>query len=348
MKTAVLAVLAAVPLFVSSCDKLRGLRGKAEATREKVVVKVLSVGKAEAEGTCAYVGRVEASRTIMLTAPASGSLVSLKVHEGQAVSHGQLLAEIESRALNSSLKMARASYDQATDAMERLEKVYGSGSVPEIRMIEMQTNLSKAEAAVEAASAAVEDCRVKAPMAGVVSDVNVVAGSELTLGAPMFRIIDTKSLEIHFPLPEKEVVKVRVGTSAKVYVPAIDRHFDARLTNRAAVPSRLSHSYDCTLVLSRPSDELVPGMVCKVSISAPSDEASVVVPASAVMTGSDGRYVWTVNDGTVFRRNIGVGGYEGNGIVVSEGLEPGDFVVIEGVRKISTGMKVTAVEQKSE
>ena len=159
----------------------------------------------------------------------------------------------------------------------------------------------------------------------------------------MFRIVDTRSLEVHFPLPENEAVLLGKGERATVCVPALGKSCEALLTGKAVLASPLSHSCDCTLTLTRPLEGMVPGMVCKVSFSSPG-APSIVVPASAVMTGSESRYVWTVTDSVVRRCDIVVGGYEGDGIIVSEGLSPGDRVVVGGVRKVSTGMKVKTVE----
>lgn len=355
-----LALLGSTVLATTSCDFLQAVRERMEKTHEKVeqtramlarkevkpdevVVKVLSVGPSEGLGTAAYVGSVEASRAATVTSPASGSLTRLAVHEGQKVTRGQLVARVESQTLKSSLRMAQATYDQARDAMERLDKVYASGSVPEVKMVEMKTNLNKAQATLEAARRAVEDCNVKSPVTGVVERVDVIAGEEVTISQPLLRVVDVNTVEVHFPLPENEFNKVPVGSVASVEVPALGKNISARVANRAVVASQLSHSYDCTLGDLSDLDGLMPGMVCKISIAS-EKEASIVVPSTAVMTDGEGRYVWTVEDGVVGKAHITVGGYEGSGIVVSDGLHAGMKVIVEGARKVSTGMMVKTVE----
>jgi len=352
-------LIASVTLSATSCDWIQSLKAKAEETHEKVeetkarlrkekkpetvVVRVMTAGPSEGMGMSAYVGQVEASRAATVTSPAVGTLVSLNVREGQAVAKGQVVARVESQTLRSSLRMAEATYAQAKDGMERLEKVYATGSVPEVKMVEMRTNLSKAEAAVEAARKAIADCSIKSPIAGVAERVDVVAGQEVAVAEPIVKIVDVSTVSIHFPLPENEFNKVAAGCVATVSVPALGSVFEATVTNKAVVASQLSHSYDCTLGKFPGVKGLVPGMVCKITISS-EGTSSVVVPSSAVMTDTEGRYVWTVEDGTVCKRHIKVGGYEGNGIVVSEGLPLGTSVVIEGARKVSTGMNVNTVE----
>ncbi|MCQ2114999.1 MAG: efflux RND transporter periplasmic adaptor subunit [Bacteroidales bacterium] len=334
-----------------SCNGIRDAKAKAEEVKAKirkeskaepVTVKVIAVGVSSNVGTASYVGSAEATKTGNISAPASGTLVSLSAREGQKVSKGQVLAKIESQSVKSAYQMAKATYEQARDGMERLEKVYASGSISEVKMVEMKTNLSKAEAAMNAAKSSLEACTVKAPFSGVVESVPVHAGEEVTIAALLVRIVDVNSIEIHFPIPENEITRIKTGDRVQVSIPALDKEITARIVNKGLVASSLSHSYDCTLGNLSDSKDIMPGMVCKVSIL--SDEINdLVVPSNAVMTDVDGRYVWTVEDDLVNKRYIVVGGYAGKGIIVSEGLSEGNLVIIEGARKVSTGMAVKTI-----
>jgi len=355
-RTAGLLALCAVVVAMTSCAQIEAKRQEAHAKAEEVkaklrketksdpiTVKVIPVSTTEHVGTSSYVGTVEASKSTNVVAPASGTVTSLQVREGQSVSKGQTIAVIESQSLKSAHAMAKATYEQAQDGMARLEKVYKSGSVPEVKMVEMRTNLSKAEEALKAAKRALDDCNVKAPFAGVVEVVSAHQGEEIGLAQMIVRIVDVKSNQIHFPLPENEFTSVKVGDNATVVIPALDKTITAKVDNKGVVATQLSHSYDCTLGQLSDGAGLMPGMVCKISMA--SDACStIVVPSTAVMTDMNGRYVWTVTDGIVGKNYITVGGYSGNGIVISEGLSEGMGVIVEGARKVSTGMSVKTIE----
>ena len=106
--------------------------------------------------------------------------------------------------------------------------------------------------------------------------------------------------------------------------------------------SALSHSYTCTVIPDEKIDGLMPGMVCKVS--AGTAGSGIVIPASSVKTGMDGRYVWIVRDGKAARRSIETGGFSGDGVIVESGLASGDLLIVEGAKKVSSGMTVKVVE----
>ncbi len=353
-KITIAGLLLLALLSLGGCKAHQEVKAKIEDAKAKlrgdvktspVTVKVLPVSSEDAQVALnSYVGKVESGRTATLSTSNSGTMTGFSLKKGDRVAAGQTVCKVESQSVRSAYDMAKSTLDQAKDGYERLSKVYESGSVADVKMVEMQTNLAKAQAAYDAASQALARCTVKAPFAGVVGEVFASNGVEVSIASPIVQIVDINSNEIHFPVPESEFASVNVGDKASVEIPAIDRVTTATVTTKGVVASSLSHSYDCVLTGLANAKGLMPGMVCKVSLYGSASHATVI-PASAVMTDNAGRYVWTVDqDGIVCKTYIEVGGYSGNGIIVEDGLPEGLRVIIEGSRKVSTGMKVNAVE----
>ena len=103
--------------------------------------------------------------------------------------------------------------------------------------------------------------------------------------------------------------------------------------------SALSHSYACRLTFNQPLQGLMPGMSVKVRIPR-QGIGHIVIPAAAVQLDQEGRYVWLNDGGIVSKMRVQVGGYSGKGVVITEGLLPGDRVIVQGYQKVSSGMKV--------
>ena len=345
-------LLLALPLLFG-CNARRDVMAKLDDAKARIrgdvrtapiVVKVLPAGESASEASFSYVGSVEAGTSLVITANNSGTLRDFSCRAGQSVSAGQVIANVESQSIRSAFEMAESTLQQANDGYERVRKVYESGAVAEVKMVEIETDLAKAKAAYSAASKALENCSVKAPVSGVIDEVYATAGSEVIAAAPLVRIIDMNSREIHFSVPESEISSLKVGERVSVDIPALDRTVSATVSSKGMVASSISHSYECVLDHISDMSSLMPGMVCKVRVSRPSG-AAALIPASAVMTDRDGRYVWTVDsDGIVGKQYITVGGYSGNGIIVEDALPEGSRVIVEGSRKVSTGMKVETTE----
>lgn len=334
-------------LFFAAALSLTGCRENVSIRQspipsEPVTVKVQSVKMGSAKGITAYVGTVSAEKSATLTSPVPGTLESLQVREGTSVKKGQVLGKISSQAVESSYKAASSRLSQAEDGLRRVQTVYDSGALAEVEYIKIKTQVEEARAAEAAARDARDRCNLKAPFSGVVEHVWPSEGMELSLAQPILSIVDLGSLEAHFSVPENEYHMYAEGTSATVEIPAIGKTLGGRLKAKSLTASALSRSYDCTVSIPA-GTEIMPGMVCKVRLSREGGEKAVV-PASAVMTDTRGRYVWTATGGTVDKKYVTLGGFSGDGIVISDGLQEGDLVIVEGARKVSTGMKVKTIE----
>ena len=184
----------------------------------------------------------------MVTDPYGGTLVSSSVSQGDRVKASQELAKVESSGVQSSYEMACATLRQAEDGYQRLSKVYGSGSVADVKMVEMQTNLEKARAAEASARKAVEDCTLKAPFSGVVGEIYAEEGEQLMVSAPVVKIVDVNSLQIKIPVPEGEIGALNIGRKAYMSVPAVSlKDVPLRLVRKGVVASSLAHTYECVL-----------------------------------------------------------------------------------------------------
>lgn len=343
-----ISLFAAALVLLASCnpkDKVEEVKAHLLDHRqakpvEVVVLRALPVAN---DGSVCYVGTVEASGSTSITARVPGTLVSVPVKSGRRVTKGETIAVIESQSAISSYESARAALEQAEDGWERVGKVYETGTVTEAKYIEIKTKVEQARSTESAARKALEECTVTAPFTGIVNDVFLTEGVQVNPGDIIMEIVDVARPEVHFPLPENEFANLDAGAKATVVIPAANRSFEAILTAKGAVASRLSHSYDCTLSIRGDLRGVMPGMVCKIYFDN-SGAGKRVIPASAVKTDMVGRYVWTVRDSIVGRKYVKISGYMGKGVVVSYGLDSTDMVIIEGSRKVSTGMKVKAVE----
>ena len=331
-----------VCFFPLSCTQKRA------EEKSPVTVSVISVGSSSSCSGDVYVGQVCASRSAVVTAPYGGTLVSSSVSQGDRVKASQELAKVESSGVQSSYEMACATLRQAEDGYQRLSKVYGSGSVADVKMVEMQTNLEKARAAEASARKAVEDCTLKAPFSGVVGEIYAEEGEQLMVSAPVVKIVDVNSLQIKIPVPEGEISSLNIGRKAYMSVPAVSlKDVPLRLVRKGVVASSLAHTYECVLEPLSFVPSLMSGMVCKVTFEDKDVRSRMLVPASVVRTDMQGRYVWTVDeDDIVHKVFVKVDGFSGDGVVISEGLSDGDRVIVDGVSRVSTGMKVKTVEKQ--
>lgn len=334
--------LAAAAVAAALCSCVLKSQRPVSTPDSPVKVKVMTVGALESDRTEKYVGELVSDRYCVITSEFPAKLTRMRVRKGSRVAAGDTLAIVFSQSLTSARDAAKASYERASDARDRIRKMQGSGSVSDLQVVEVESKYAQAEASYMAAEDALSSCAITAPFSGIVSDVYAEQGVKLTAMQPLLRIVDLSSVKVSFTVSENDLSAFPRGRRVSVEVPAAGKSFSASVESVALEASPLSRTYECLARPVTPTRGLSPGMVCKVGLSVSSD--GIVIPATAVRTGEEGRYVWIVEDGIVRKRIISVEGYSGSGIAVGSGLEDGDCLVISGARKICGGMKVETEE----
>lgn len=312
--------------------------------RDIVPVKVTIVSESQLSENNNYIGTAVPGKSALLSCSYPGTLTELNIRKGSIVRKGDKIANIESQSVISSAEMAAATLKQAEDGYKRVVQVHESGSIPEVKLVEVQTQLAKARAADVAARKALENCTITAPFDGVIDEVFIEQGVETGAMSPVARILDISSVEIEFSVPEKEIGNLECGDTLFVEIPALgSKRFPTTLKAKGIQASAVSHSYLCTLRHNPAIKGLLPGMVCKVK-STDNNSKSTIIPASTIRTDSKGRYVWSVTDGIVQKKYVKVQAFSGKGVLISEGLHNGDTIITEGSQKVSSGMRVKIVE----
>lgn len=338
-------ILWLLPLLLTACHddpqqlKEKILGGPAEERVIPVGVQVID----EVSGIVSnsYPGYLEEGQSVEMAFKYGGTLQQLNVKEGSPVRKGQTLASVSSPQMESTRRSAQATLEQAQDAYDRLKKVHDNGSLPEIKWREMVADLEKAQSAFDLANAMLADNVIKAPFDGTVASVNAEVGENIAPLKPVIRLINTKGMAVKISVPENEIAKVQIGDTAEVVIPALnDKHLEGKVIEKSMTASLLTHSYPVKVVIEQPEKELTPGMIGKVILKSDVSKG-IIVPANAVLINQEGKFVWIVEDGRATRRKITLSGYSGNGVIVSEGLETGDAVIVEGYQKVSEGMKVS-------
>ena len=326
--------------FLAALTLLSACKHQEEIVVEPVEVEALQLTETSDIKTTPYVGRVLAAQSSTIASSNAGTLKSIEVKAGQMVQEGQIIAEVWSENVRNAHTMAKSTLAQAEDGYARMMQLYKDGGVTELKRMEVESQLEKARAAMKSAEYALEKCHVRSPFRGVVEEIYIEEGIDVNPAMPLLKLSNINAVEIHIPVPENEISKVRIGQEANLEVAALQRCGRAHVIVKGVTASEISHTYTCILNPATTMEGLLPGMVCEVFLKEETGP-ELVVPLDCVMTDTEGRYVWTVDEeGLVSKTRITVKDFSAHGVIVEQGLEAGDRVVTDGRRKISSGMKV--------
>lgn len=310
------------------------------AVNQAIPVKVLQIEPYSANQPVIYTGIAEASQSIPLSFLTSGTIDQVFFNEGDNIRKGQLAASLNSISYQNAFNMAEAKEKQAKDAYDRLSAVYKNGSLPEVKMVEMETNLQQAESAMQIAKKNLDDCRLYSPVDGLIGKKSIDPGMNILSGITAFTVVKIDKMFVKISIPENEIASVKKGETATFSVPALNNMpFTGKIEQKGVVANPLSHTYEIKLGVNNIHQQLMPGMLCNVTMANQGANGLIIIPQQIVQRDAKGKsFVFMVDstNHTAIRKVIQTGKLMDNGLIeVLSGLTQHDRVITEGYQKIN-------------
>lgn len=335
--TALCGVTIPVALLTLSCGK----KAETQARVEPVLVKEMTVcGGANAAGS-RYSGTVEEENGVALSFSMGGTISRLNVNVGDHVRRGQLIASVDPTSVKNSYEMAHATRVQAEDAFKRMKQLHDKGSLPEMKWVEVQSQLQQAVSAENIALKSLGDCNVYAPADGVISEKNAEVGQNVVPGMPVAKLVTTRVLNVKISVPESEMQHLRVRQRARIQVQALGgKWFGGYVVEKGVIADPMTRSYSVKIRVEGSTGGMLPGMVADVQLANVSAHSAtpIVISVSLLQLADDNTtFVWVDEGGKAVRRPVVCGEYMSDGVEVRSGLKSGDKLIVEGQQKVCSG-----------
>lgn len=322
--------------------------------REEAQIRPVKVQKAESLGLTdkSFSGVVMPDQYSDLAFKVGGPLVKLDVVEGQRVRKGQIVAEIDPIDYRLQYEAKRSSYLTAKSQLERAEKLLAKDAISRQDYESMRANYDNAKAAYENAESLLEETKLRAPFDGFIQKKYVENYQKVQQGTSIVCLIDPTTLKIRFTMPESNLeyflsdpdLFVEFENYKGTFFKAKVKEYVPASSDGSGMPVFL-HIDDPRFNLR--DYNVAVGFTCRVTLrySNPGQTKACVVPISSIVavTGSEAPhlYVFDPQDSVVHLREVRNGGVTGRGsVIVSEGLAPGEQVVVAGATRLADGQKV--------
>ncbi len=331
--------LATLAGCLAACDQLPHKKQTFE--NKPLRVEVQTMENRTRVFTHTYIGRIEEESNVPLSALTAGQVTAVYVKTGDRVQAGQALLCIDDTQARNALQAANATLNEAQDAYNRARKVYREGGVTEQKMVSIQSQLEQARSVVSLSRKSLNDCVLRAPADGVVGECKVKVGQTVAPAVPVITLLNMDGYHVAFDVAEADIATLQVGDSGFIQVTAIGTDtLPVRIVEKNLIANTIAHTYTVkALLLGTPRTDLLPGMVSKVWLQS-QRISGYFIPSACVQTLRSGKSVWVVQNGIALRRQVEIGQYTADGVIVTRGLYEGDEVIVEGFQKMYNGAKV--------
>jgi len=313
-------------------------------------------------------GTVTPLRVVTVSAQISGQLQSVNYKEGQMVSQGDLLAELDARPYQAALAQAEGTLarDEALLAnakidLERYQTLFKEDSIARQQLDaqaslvrQYQGTLKSDQAQVANAKVNLGYTKIAAPVSGRVGLRQIDPGNNVQNGGAIVVITQLAPIDVLFNIAEDDLPAVRAkqhaGTTLAIDV--YDRGGQNKLASGAlaSIDNQIdtaTGTVKAKAEFANTDESLFPNQFVNVRMLLDVMRGAIVIPTSALERGSGGLFVYVVQaDKTVAVRNIKTGPTEGERVAVSEGLKSGETVVTSGADRLREGSKISLPEDE--
>ncbi|GLC79078.1 efflux RND transporter periplasmic adaptor subunit [Lacrimispora brassicae] len=272
---------------------------------------------------------------------------------------------------NTSVRPAEIAFNTARDNFNRMEALYGGGAVSQAEYegakAQMDTASAQLQAArngqagnyditkaqMESAKASLDivqkkydDCRVTAPISGMVTNVYVEVGQMVSPQVKAMTVIDDSGIKVKIQVADMDIDQLKTGMSMKVSLQSLGESCQGTVTEMSAVSNASTGMFTVTVQLEEAGKVSYIGLTADLRVSDNKENSSVYIPAKCIQSDDSGTFVYKVSNGTVVKTAITEGKKKNAYYEVSQGLSEGDEVVMQSSSPLEDGKKVQVLTVK--
>lgn len=311
-------------------------------------VEIALVERTSLARSSVVTGQLSALRAVGVTSQVAGALLAVHVEEGSRVAEGEVIAELDARELSAQVRAAEANVAFARSTAERSETLYRTRVVTSVEYERDQSALAAAEASLAQLQTRLGFTKVRAPMAGVVTQRFVQAGDIVGNQTRLFTIADLSVLVTLLPVSELEVPLLRTGAEVPVQVDALGRSVTGRIRRIFPAADSANRLVPVEVAIAgNAAPGLRPGYTVRATLRLDERTGVLTVPTRAVVGAAGAQSVYVVREGRAERRRVRVGADLDGRMEVVEGLAFGDTVVTTGNALLRDGAQLRIVQPLS-
>ncbi len=289
-------------------------------------------------------GSVEAINAAYISPEINGQVEEIYVKEGQKVNKGQLLIKLNSLITESTIQEVKTSLDLANTVYEKQKQLWEKNIGSEIDYLTAKNNKESLESRLKTLEAQADMARITAPISGIIDEVMVKEGELAIPGMQVVQLVNLSTLYINADVSEAYLTKVNKGDMVLLEFPSYpDFSMQVPVYRTGNVVKSANRTFKVQLKIENRDGMIKPNVLAKIKINDYSAENALALPSLIIKQDMKGKYVYMVDQGsnTAHKVYVKTGMSYMDQTMITEGLESGSLVIVEGFNQVSDG---TAVE----
>ncbi|KZX58934.1 hypothetical protein A3709_15325 [Halioglobus sp. HI00S01] len=326
----------------------------------EVTVRTVTLQPTTWQGNVASFGVIEALEEVSIAAELSGTVKAVYVDEGDEVSVGQLLLELDPRKselaltqASKALEEAKAQLDDASQKLARRSNLAASNTISvealdsaKVALDSASARYQRAVAAHELAQRHLEDTRIYSPANGQVDIQAVESGEPVRAGETLVTLQLSGGLRMQTWVSETDVLLLYAGNAATIIASALPgQSYPATIEWLGVAADKNTGNYPVKLLLNSPDAQLRPGMTATATMQTRPVDDVLILPEQALVDRARRKVVFVVEEGVARMREPVLATGLANHLQILAGLAPNEEVIVDGHAFVVEGAAITALQR---
>ena len=281
-------------------------------------------------------GKVDADENVSINAEMPGTVARVMAKVGDAVSAGQVLAELDSRVLQQGIAELQNSLELSKIVFEKQKNIWDQKIGTELQYLQVKNQKESLEKRMASMQEQVKMTKIISPISGIVDAVDVKIGQATAPGMPAVRVVNMSSLKVKAEVAESYASKIKTGNEVVVIFPDMHDTVKTKISYSAKVISQLNRTFTVTVYLDN-TKELHPNQIAIVKIIDYSNPKAFIVPIGTIQHAEEGDFVFIADGAKAKKVKIKVGKMYNGQAEVTDGLKEGDKLIIKGFQELNEG-----------
>ena len=285
-------------------------------------------------------GTLLPNEEVELRSEISGRVEKIHFREGDEVSKGDLLLQIDDDALQAQLDKLKSQIGFAEKRLNRQTELRDVEGVSEEAVEEAQTTLDELKADRKRVESDIRNSRVYAPFSGVVGLRMISPGSFVEAGAAIANLVQKDPVKIEFAVPASYATQLKPGTPVDFKISGMDSTFTGEIYATEPRINPSTRMLNARARCGNPEGLLVPGAFADLKVRLEKVPNAMMIPTESVVPELGRQIVYIAQNGQIEKREVRTGVRQERMIQVLSGLQPGDTVLTTGILGAKPGKPI--------
>jgi RND family efflux transporter MFP subunit len=343
-------------------EKLKAQRSELDAKIQELEAQLKGTNPVEVKSKDVYIttvapqvfrhfidvqGTVDAESQAAIQPQMPGVITKIYVSEGQSVSKGQILGEVDNSVMTAQLGALQPQLTMATDVFNRQKRLWDQKIGSELQFLQAKTTKDALEKQIQAVQEQINLTKLTAPISGVIDHIGAKIGQYAAPGMPdpAFRVINTSKMKVKAEFAESYASTVKNGDETSIFFPDLNETFPSKTSYVAKYISPLTRTFTVESPIQGDGTKFRPNMVAVLKVVDYNNPSALVLPINCLLSSGNETYVYVAvqeNNKTVSKKRVITTGKTYNGFAeITSGLQEGDKVVTTGQFEIVEGSSIS-------